>query len=223
MAITLVQSNNANPGTVSSTTLAYSSNVAAGNTLLAFVRLGSNTVSVSSITDTLGNTWTLVKRQQHASSQVTSEIWKCENITSGGANTLSFTFSGSSTLVQLYIAEVNSSTGYAGEDQKNSADQASGTSHNAGSITTTKANSIVFFMIGFVGSYDQDLPPTGYSVGVVALSRMNVWYKILTAIGTENPTMTTDSAEITSNIIANFGETQAAASTPSKKVLIKRF
>ncbi len=93
MAVALVQSDGKHVTAVNNTTLAFPSNVTAGNLLLGFhthFHTGGTTPSLP--TDTLGNTW-----QQSVTLQLNFNIrcrmfW-CEN-SLGGANTVTFDMSG---------------------------------------------------------------------------------------------------------------------------------
>lgn len=106
--------------------LAYVSDVTAGNLLVCEVGLPSVTVTVSGITDDLGNTWALAKRQVGSGVTATSEIWWAVSVGSG-PNELTIDLSASS-LADLGLFEATPPSGYT-----IAVDQTGGTETNAGS------------------------------------------------------------------------------------------
>ena len=218
MAVAVVQTNFLN-NSVSATShgTAYTSNVTSGNTLIAIVSFGSSTITTTSITDTLGNTWSLVKRQVHASSAATIECWKSESIGSSGANTVTTNYSASSTS-QIRLYEVSGSSPVV-EDQSVGVDETSdATWQRFAGITTTKADSIVLFAGRVTNAYAIGTPPTGYTVNED--NRAFHCYKILSSTGTENPQIIMDTTETGSLILVNFGYSAPSTYTGSAAVSV---
>lgn len=114
-----------------------SMNTAAGNTLI--VPVGAATTTVSSVTDTQGNTFT------SAVANGGTSVWYAKNIT-GGADTITAHFSGSETFATLYAQE------YAGLDTSAPLDKTAnatgtGTAMSSGATSATAtANELV---VGF--------------------------------------------------------------------------
>lgn len=206
-----VQDRNAtNAGAATSHALAYSSDVTAGTTLLAFIRIPSNSVTVTSITDTLGNpNWTLVRRQAHGTAANSGELWKCEN-SLGGANTVTFNYSGS-VATQLWIAEYNGSQTLV-EDQKDGANNDS-TTNGGGTINTVHPDSVVIFCLAFATGFSISAGPVSYNRQDDTLSnRIAVYTRIVsTTLSSEAPTATTAAVEASCGIVANFGYTAASS------------
>ena len=128
-------------------TLAFTSNLTAGNLFVGFVTWKSSTVTLDSITDTLGHTITLVNNPTATNGgNYRSALFYAKNI-SGGADTLTFNFSASTTTNGL-VHEVSGLDTIAPLDQSAIVDQtAPGTGTDAvttGNVTTTTDGQYIF-------------------------------------------------------------------------------
>ena len=130
MSNTFVQGNGttASSGTVASLGLAYPGNVASGNLLVVCVRHGTDG-TISSITDTIGNNWTLVYDNEDALSGAYS-AWAWTFSSASAANTVTVHFS-PSTAAQMAIAE------YSGVNNLQAAPAANGST--TGTTATSNA------------------------------------------------------------------------------------
>jgi len=184
-------------------TLAYSSNVGSGVALFAVLSFTGVTAEGLGITDTLGNTWTLVRRFATASKGI--EIWKAHCPT-GGANTLTFDYDEAIT-AQIIISEFDGFTNGVSTDQQ--ADGANDTTSPqlAGSITTTQAIGVALAMLRFTSNFSV----TSWSAGFTAISgvtnRTQAAYLVTGTTDTLAPAATCAANEDTIGIVANFYET----------------
>lgn len=156
-AITLVQHTQsavAVPGT--STTLAFGSNLTAGNLLVLMCRLGANGTTMTT-TDTLGHTWVEAVNVDNAAGGRRTFLRYVENC-SGGANTITFTPSTSVTF-RIAIFEYSGLLTSGALDQK-TATGATGnsTTANSGNLTTTQADEL---LIGFAERSTSTFVATG--------------------------------------------------------------
>jgi hypothetical protein len=101
----------ANSASDTSIAVAFGSNNAAGAFLVLAVSFNGITTTVSSVTDTRGNTWVEddLQRSTEGGSQNLA-VWHCASGASG-ANTVTVNFSAASTFRSLIIAEYGGGTG----------------------------------------------------------------------------------------------------------------
>jgi YD repeat-containing protein len=116
----------------------------AGNLNLVVVSWGDSTTTVSSVTDTLGNTYSLAAGPTTVAGELTQAIYYTRNIANAiaGANHVTVTFNGVATGPDIRIAE------YSGIAQRNPLDaSASNTgstaTSSAGPLTTTNAHDLL--------------------------------------------------------------------------------
>lgn len=140
MAISLVQKNKVTFATATTYVLAYGSNVTAGNTLLA-VSYNNGANQTQSVTDTLGNTWTLVDTKQSFTTTNALVCFICQNCL-GGANTVTLNPNNGSNSGDLLIFEYNGVA--AGSLDTHNIQNGANTAPASGSITTTFANEMLF-------------------------------------------------------------------------------
>ena len=86
----------------------YSSSVITGNLLVAEIATDNSSNVTAAVSDTLGNVWTLAGSVIHSGVGMNNQIWYCLSASSG-ANTVSFTESGSAN-PRMAIAEVSGVT-----------------------------------------------------------------------------------------------------------------
>jgi len=168
-----------------SVAIAYPAAQTAGDLNVVAVMWGDTTSSVSSVTDSKLNTYTLAVGPTKATG-LTSAIYYAKNI-AGGSNTVTVKFSPSASYPNVNVLE------YSGLDPANpldvsSAATGSGTTANSGSATTTSASELI------VGAGN----PSGAfkSAGSGFVSRMINTYggisedKIVSSTGSYNATAT---------------------------------
>lgn len=136
-SIAFVQSNFA-VGGVNGGSIAYSSNVTAGDLLIAVLDAVATASPVTTMSDTQGNVWSAIAPFTESGSGDGLCIWWCV-AKSTGANTVSMTFSNSGTQSMLYVAE------YSGVNalDVSALGQAVSTSWSSGGATTNFPNELV--------------------------------------------------------------------------------
>ena len=132
---------NAVGGSVSTYSVSFPGNTTAGDVILVgFDYTGG--LTVTSVTDTQGNTFLPVGGQLTSPGGSSSSLYYAKNIR-GGADTVTVTVSAATGGIELYLAE------YTGIDAVNPIDVQAGAAGNAGSVssgnaTTTVAGDIIF-------------------------------------------------------------------------------
>jgi hypothetical protein len=143
--ITFIQVNSADPQTLQSTVhLRYTLAQRVGDLNVVVVGWNDSTSTVNSVTDTIGNGYSLAVGPTVQSGTATQSIYYAKNIVaaSPGANTVTVTFNGSARYPDIRILE------YSGLDTTNPLDgkaaaSGSGTSASSGALTTTNANDLI--------------------------------------------------------------------------------
>ncbi len=140
MAIAFVQNLDFNGSTSSSSyTPAYTSAVTSGNLLIALI-YPSGTTSVSSVTDSLSQTWTQIAG---ASGTTTSSAYiYYQKNTAGGACTVTVTL-GAAANCNIIIYEFSGCDTAAPLDQSNTTVTTSSTATTSGNVTTTVADELL--------------------------------------------------------------------------------
>lgn len=143
MAATLVQSRTS----TGAFSLAFTSNVTAGNSVIVGIRCPqSTTITVTSVTDNLSNTYSLALGPARGGPN-DQNIWQyvADNV-SGGACTVTIAFSATPSGTHgLELHEV-SGLDPAGSFDDSSSASGSGTAPNAGTVTPTVADGFAFAM-----------------------------------------------------------------------------
>jgi hypothetical protein len=139
--VSFVQQNNKTSTSASSLAVAYSGTQTAGNLNVVAVGWNDTTSTVSSITDSKGNTYTRAVGPT-AGTALTQSIYYAKNI-AAGSNTVTVTFSKTAAYPDVRVLE------YSGADTTNPLDvtagaSGSGLTGNSGTATTTSANDLVF-------------------------------------------------------------------------------
>ena len=120
--------------------ITYTAAQTAGNLNVVAVMWGDTTSTVSSVTDSKGNTYALAVGPTKATG-LTSAIYYAKNI-AGGSNTVTVKFNQTASYPNVNVLE------YSGLDTANPLDvraaaTGSGTTANSGSATTTSANELI--------------------------------------------------------------------------------
>ena len=144
-AVSFVQVNSATPQTAqTSVTLAYLQAQTAGNLNVVAVGWSDATATITTVSDSKGNTYTLAVGPTVQAGTATQAIYYAKNISTAGANAnaVTVTFSAGANSPDVRIAE------YAGVDSTNPVDvvaagQGNGTPSNSGSVTTGNPNDLL--------------------------------------------------------------------------------
>jgi len=191
--ITYVQSNSASPSTtVSTISTAFPAAQAAGHFIVVGVSWGA-AASISSVTDTKGNTYTLAVGPTTFSGAA-SAIYYARNIVAAaaGANTVTVTFNTATGTPDLRVAE------YSGVDTTSPLDvtaASTGTSatSNSGSATTTNANDLLIGSNAVLSG--TQAAGTGYTSRQISAFDGNILEdKIVSATGAYSATATLSSS-----------------------------
>jgi glucose/arabinose dehydrogenase/chitodextrinase len=143
--ITFKQLNYSTPQTNQSTVnTAYTGAQTAGNTNIIAIGWNSASGTISSVTDTAGNVYSIAAPLTRGGGNLSQAIYYAKNIAAAPAgNTVKVVFSGAMVYVDVRITE------YAGLDPTNPVDVTSSSSGSnasatSGSVTTTAANALLF-------------------------------------------------------------------------------
>lgn len=189
----------------STPTLAFAANVGAGSMLFACVQIPDTTTTVSGITDTLGNTWSLTKRQ--IGTTRAAEMWHA-HAPAGGANTITVSFSAAA-ICQFNISEfAGFSAGMTAGPTNGANDTTS--PQTCGEITTTVAASLILATLAIDTAFSVSSRLSGW-VGLTGANRRDSQYKIATATETTDGAVTMAADEVTAGAIAAWSETVGAA------------
>lgn len=145
-AVSYVQGNSAVPQTSqTSVAVIYTAAQTAGNTNIVVVGWHDSTATVSSITDTKGNSYVIAVGPTVSSTHGSETIYYASGIiaAAASANTVTVTFSVSASKPDIRIAEYSGLVATSALDHAVGATGTTGTSLSSGSISTTYANDLV--------------------------------------------------------------------------------
>lgn len=186
-AISFVQQNAANAGAAKYNVISFNSPNTAGN-LIVLVANTDNSVTVQSVTDTLGNVYTsAIGPFSQTGSSLQTQIFYAKNIKSG-MNTVSVKLSGDQTLFEVYIHEYSGADPNSPLDAVSASSAASGTAMNSGTATTHFTNELIF-AAGFANTVSA--PGTGFA-SRSTLDTNITEDKSVTSAGSYNATATGD-------------------------------
>jgi hypothetical protein len=169
---------------VSSLSVAYTANVAAGNCLIAGIGWESAINSVTSVKDSLNNiNWTLAGTLKQATN-LTAGIYYFNN-TLGGASNVTITLSGTAPYLDIAVIEVS---GLSGVVDVTSSNTGTGGSVSPGSLTTTAANDFLLAYCCTGGSVTAGA--SGWTFTELSTSNNGFQYIMEPSIGTYNPSFT---------------------------------
>jgi hypothetical protein len=202
MSISVVQSlaafNSGGAQVSSQQSGAFGSSVTGGNTLLVFCWLYNPGVTVTSVTDTAGNTYTKDAQVQDSvggSTHADCEVWRSSNVTGGSSFKVTINATGSA-YISGTACEVSGLTNSGPLDGSGSTSGATSltTSQGTGNFSTTNANDLIVASLSCSGIPNGTLSdPSGYtSIGNLQDGGTNedgsAVYKIVSATLTnENP------------------------------------
>jgi hypothetical protein len=142
--IAFVQTNSATPASAQTVTVIYTQAQTAGNLNVVVVGWNDSTSTISTVTDSVGNTYAVAAARIAQSGTASQAIYYAKNIASAaaGANTVTVTFNVAANAVDTRIAE------YSGLDTVNPLDvsvgaQGNSATSNSGAVTTTTANDLL--------------------------------------------------------------------------------
>ena len=157
---TYVQSQNTPAGSGASS-LAYSSNVTAGDALYAVVFWGGGSGATPSFTDSQSNAWTLSKSGSLTTDGDTIGIG-CAVAGSSGPNSVTFLINGTATAVFGAIYEVKNAT-CTQDVAATLSDTTDQTTCNSGTLTTSTVNDLLVGMCGLQNPQDALSAGSGWS------------------------------------------------------------
>jgi len=197
MAISLVQTAKKNGGNyVTSTTLSFASNVAAGSLIVLFIGSGADAGSaIASVTDNRGNTYSKI---QDGTNGVKGEMWYAKNA-AAGATTITISFTSNYHDISVIAREYSGIDTTAPLDKQQEANDSDWLqSHSSGATpTTSQADELV------LGAYVGDANST-YTAGsgYGNLTSQN-GYDAWTSIAMEDKTVSATGAQT-----ATFGSAE---------------
>lgn len=194
-----------NPGSVTTTNLAFASNVAAGNFIAVAHRYAANGRTVT-VSDTRSSTYLLARLHiQTNDGSGEGSIRYAENIPTAGSCTVTMAISGLASTTRGAIAEFSGVRSFNSLDQVNSA-EGSSTALASGNITPVMSGELIL-CFGFVASGTTFTNGTDFSkitnVPDTASGRLGFEYYIQPAAAAHNGTFTV-SSQAWSGIIASF-------------------
>ena len=208
-AITFVQAAQSLNSTSGSSVSVTMSNNVAGDFLVVACREGLNQTATLSMTDTAGNTYTLVNSSgSGGSGNRKSALFYAANINSAASNTISCNFapsvSGTVGIVALEFAGVATSSPTDGNvTSSNSASLA--TSLSSGNLTTTNANDLLIYEVNASVAETTYTAGTGYTIPTNGSNgRQAVQYQIVSATGTYSTSVTWNAGAYSDGVFAAF-------------------
>jgi len=189
---------------VAATTIAApAANHTTGNLLVVFVGFYSTSVTVSSIGDTAGNTYTKITSIKDSYSTI--ECWYAKNITGNANNVVTATFSASVTYRGITVDQYSGCDTSAPLDQYNTG-TGNDTAPITGNITTTTANEVL--VAGVYLLYTKTITAgTNYTLRTLtnpAPSKGASEDRIVSATGTYNATFSLSDSTPWVSIVASF-------------------
>ena len=189
--IRFVQVKSATPqGASSSVAVTYSAAQTAGNLNVVEVGWNDTTSSVSSVTDSNGNSYALAVGPTRGTG-LSQSIYYAKNIV-GGSNTVTVTFSKAAAIVDLRALE------YSGLDTGNPLDatagaSGTGTSGNSGAATTSSANELIVGAGMTLGAFTK--AGTGFTSSIITSPDADIAEDLITtATGSYSATAPTSTS-----------------------------
>lgn len=188
---------------ISTVSEAYPGAQTAGDLNVVAIGYGdtAGTTTISSVTDTKGNTYSLASGLTRGTG-IAQSVYYCSNIASAtaGANTVTVTFSGNIQYPDLRISEF---TGYATSSSVDVTAAASGsaTSASSGSATTTNATDLIFGAGYTTGAFSN--PGSGFTTMDITNPDCDIHeYDIVTSTGSNAATATNSGSPWVMNLVS---------------------
>lgn len=213
-----VQEVNTNNGSGTSITSAVSATTQ-GNLLVAVIGVSSGaSVSVSSITDTAGNTWALAGSSFVSGVNARTEIWYAKNASPTTSITATFSGSNASTAKILEYSNIDPSSPL---DVAATQGNASNTNAPTNSITTNNSTDLVIAAMSYVSdTITSTAPGSPWSTYADNTNtapspdkQVRSAYRFTSATGTYNTSWTLSSAAASGTVIAAFKAVGGVTST----------
>jgi hypothetical protein len=215
VSISFLQSTSKNAGAVTSTTLAFGSNVTSGSALISGQRWSDNTITCTVSDNVNAGNYANDQTTQFASGAMTCQISSKLNA-GAGATTVTFTMSGSVN-TQVAIDEVSGIVTSSALDQHTGATGNSTAPASGATGTTTQASEFVYGVLGAGAGYsgtitadtaggwtDDQAAPVGSS------ARLHTEYRIASSTGTFNADGTMSVAANWTAVVATYKGSSAA-------------
>jgi len=195
-AIVFVQTNSASPqATLTPVTVTYTGAQTAGNFNVVIVSWNDSTATISSVADSIGNTYAVAAAPIVQAGTASQAIYYAKNIAAAaaGANTVTVNFNVAARHPDIRIAE------YSGIDPLNPLDTSVGaqgntTTSDSGQVTTTNANDI---LIGAnVVQSTSTGSGTGYTSRGITADGDILEDQVVSATGSYNATATLDKVQL---------------------------
>ena len=208
-AMSYVQSNSLDCGTVTSCSLAFASNNSAGDFIVVAVRVGALGRTVT-VTDSENNTYTQRITQAQTTDGHQAYVIDALKIASG-ANTVTVSISGSAAILRFAIHEYRTLAPSAVFDQANSSSSnaVTSTALNSGNVTTTYPNELIFG-VGTTANPNTFTAGTNYTVrqhfgagGDKAATEDQI---VVSSQGTYNATETSGTADLWTCVIVTYSD-----------------
>ena len=167
MALSIVNQFQHSPVTGASTTVKFGTSPAwtptAGNTIVVGFTHGNST-TVSSIVDTLGNTYTRKGSEVTVPGSPNLAVYYCYNCLGGSPNIITVTFSASASFPAGYLYEISGAKTGDPTDIYSTGTVTSGTALSTGSFTTMNPNELVLCFMSGNGAGSSMSAGTGYTL-----------------------------------------------------------
>jgi hypothetical protein len=163
MAIAFVNRATATAHGSGSTVVTAAQNHTTGNLLVVGVKWEGGGITVNSVTDTAGNTYTPLTARNNGGGDPSFQAFYAKNITGNASNILTATFSNSSpNFTWIAAFQYSGCDTSAPFDQENFGSGTS-TSGTTGSITTTLADEVLVSFTALAGGVTSFTPGSGYT------------------------------------------------------------
>lgn len=226
MAISVVQRDKNQDLTGSGVSKAFGSNNTGGNKLIVLAAISNSSITLSTPTDTRGNTYAVVATELDAGSFYGWRCWVVESC-AAGANTVTVNNTSFSNSL-LFIYEVSGLAATSSFDKKVTTKSDSGSSPTSGSITVTNSNELILgvglnsssaAVVFASGSGYSNLQQPGNSNGLNGALEE----KIISGGGSNSATFTlTTNNGLTMTTLLSFSDTTIVNSIPNRQYIMRQ-
>ena len=222
MAISFIQEATTVNGNAAPVQLTWSSNVTAGSGLFILVNYVHNGIVGSSVTDSVGTSYTLVKRVTPTGAvDGANELW-FGNAPTGGANVTTVNFTGGKVGIAVCGLEFSPGAGLQfAVDQSASTQQTGTTTLSHGSITTTQNDELIVTLARINNGFSVSVFPTGFTQRVSSMFLALCMTRIVSATLTTDAAATTAANEESSALIASFSLEEPPPAPPRFTQLVQ--
>lgn len=207
------------------TTTAVTSGIdTSGNSLIALCLQDIN-ATLNTVSDSKGNTISLLTEQASGGLNAHSLIGYLQNPTVGTGHTFTLTAPGTGDYPGLAVIGWNGAKTSGVFDQQNGAVQSSGsaTTIQAGSITPTEDNEVVVACVSWANTTATPTIDSGFTITdraeALAALGLSMAYKIQTTAAAVNPTWTVSTGQYMAATIASFKQAAAGPGASRQTVI----